>query len=59
MFMAIEPYDGTDPKKFEPWIEQIEIACRISNRDPRVVVLAKSIGAVTEVVRSMRQGLSW
>ena len=21
MFMAIEPYDGTDPKKFEPWIE--------------------------------------
>ena len=59
MFMAIEPYDGTDPKKFEPWIEQIEIACRISNRDPRIVVLAKSIGAVTEVVRSMRQGLSW
>ena len=59
MFMAIEPYDGTDPKKFEPWIEQIEIACRISNRDPRVVVLAKSIGAVTEVVRSMRQGLTW
>ena len=59
MFMAIEPYDGTDPKKFEPWIEQIEITCRISNRDPRVVVLAKSIGAVTEVVRSMKPGLSW
>ena len=59
MFMAIEPYDGTDPKKFEPWIEKIEIACRISSRDPRVVVLAKSIGAVTEVVRSMRPGLSW
>ena len=59
MFMAIEPYDGTDPKKFEPWIEQIEIACRISNRDPRIVVLAKSIGAVTEVVRSMKLGLSW
>ena len=59
MFMAIEPYDGTDPKKFEPWIEQIEIACRISNRDPRVVVLAKSIGAVTEVVRSMKPGLTW
>ena len=46
-------------KKFEPWIEQIEIACRISNRDPRVVVLAKSIGAVTEVVRSMKPGLTW
>ena len=59
MFMAIEPHDGTDPKKFEPWIEQIEIACRISNRDPRVVVLAKSIGAVTEVVRSMKPGLTW
>ena len=44
MFMSIEIYDGTDPKKFEPWIEQIEIACRISGRDPRVVALAKSAG---------------
>ena len=59
MFMSIEVYDGTDPKKFEPWIEQIEIACRISGRDPRVVALAKSTGAVTEVIRSMRRGLTW
>ena len=59
MFMSIEVYDGTDPKKFEPWIEQIEIACRISGRDPRVVALAKSTGAVTEVIRSMKPGLTW
>ena len=59
MFMSIEVYDGTDPKKFEPWIEQIEIACRISGRDPRVVALAKSTGAITEVIRSMRPGLTW
>ena len=59
IFMSIEVYDGTDPKKFEPWIEQIEIACRISGRDPRVVALAKSTGAVTEVIRSMRPGLTW
>ena len=59
MFMSIKVYDGTDPKKFEPWIEQIEIACRISGRDPRVVALAKSIGAVTEVIRSMTPGLTW
>ena len=59
MFMSIEVYDGTDPKKFEPWIEQIEIACRISGRDPRVVALTKSTGAVTEVIRSMRPGLTW
>ena len=59
MFMSIEVYDGTDPKKFEPWIEQIEIACRISGRDPRVVALAKSTRAVTEVIRSMRPGLTW
>ena len=59
MFMTIEAYDGTDPEKFDPWIEQIEIACRISGRDPRVVTLAKSTGAVTEVIRSMRPGLSW
>ena len=59
MFMSIEVYDGTDPKKFEPWIEQIEIACRISGRDPRVVALTKSTGAITEVIRSMRPGLTW
>ena len=59
MFMSIEVYDGTDPKKFEPWIEQIEIVCRISGRDPRVVALAKSTGAVTEVIRSMKPGLTW
>ena len=59
MFMSIEVFDGTDPKKFEPWIEQIEIACRISGRDPRVVALAKSTGAVTEVIRSMKPGLTW
>ena len=59
MFMSIEVYDGTDPDKFEPWIEQIEIACRVSGRDPRVVALAKSTGAVTEVIRSMKPGLSW
>ena len=59
MFVTIEAYDGTDPEKFDHWIEQIEIACRISGRDPRVVALAKSTGAVTEVIRSMRPGLSW
>ena len=59
MFMSIEVYDGTDPKEFEPWIEQIEIACKISGRDPRVVALAKSTGAVTEVIRSMKPGLTW
>ncbi|MCG8621931.1 MAG: hypothetical protein MJE68_08060, partial [Proteobacteria bacterium] len=59
MFVTIEAYDGTDPEKFDHWIEQIEIACRISGRDPTVVALAKSTGAVTEVIRSMRPGLSW
>ena len=59
MFVSIEIYDGTDPKKFDVWIEQIEIACRISGRDPRVVALAKSTGAVTEVIRSLKAGLTW
>ena len=59
MFMSIKVYDGNDPEEFDPWIEQIEIACRISGRDPRVVALAKSTGAVTEVIRSMKPGLTW
>ena len=59
MFASIKPYDGKDPKEFDTWIEQIMTACKISGRNPKLVALAKSTGAVTEVILSMKQGVTW
>ena len=59
MFASIKPYDGKDPKEFDAWIEQIMTACKISGRNPKLVALAKSTGAVTEVILSMKQGVTW
>ena len=33
MFNAIPIYDGEDPDKFEPWLEQLQNACRVGTRD--------------------------
>ena len=34
-------------------------ACKISGRNPKLVALAKSTGAVTEVILSMKQKVTW
>ena len=59
MFATIKPYDGKDPKEFDAWIEQIMTACKISGRNPKMVALTKSTGAVTEVILSMKQNVTW
>ena len=59
MFATIKPYDGKDPKEFDTWIEQIMTACKISGRNPKLVALTKSTGAVTEVILSMKQRVTW
>ena len=59
MFAAIKPYDGKDSKEFDAWIEQIMTACKISGRNPKFVALAKSTGAVTEVILSMKPKVTW
>ena len=59
MFAAINPYDGKDSKEFDAWIEQIMTACKISGRNPKFVALAKSTGAVTEVILSMKPKVTW
>ena len=59
MFASIKPYDGKDPKEFDAWIEQIMTACKISGRNPKLVALTKSTGAVTEVILSMKQRVTW
>ena len=59
MFATIKPYDGKDSKEFDAWIEQIMTAFKISGRNPKLVALAKSTGAVTEVILSMKQKVTW
>ena len=59
MFASIKPYDERDPKEFDAWIDQIMTACKISGRTPKLVALAKSTGAVTEVILTMKQGVTW
>ena len=59
MFASIKPYDGKDPKEFDVWIDQIMTACKISGRNPKLVALARSTGAVTEVILTMKQGVTW
>ena len=59
MFASIKPYDGKDSKEFDAWIEQIMTACKISGRNPKLVALAKSTGAVTEVILSVKQKVTW
>ena len=59
MFATIKPYDGKDSKEFDAWIEQIMTACKISGRNPKFVALAKSTGAVTEVILSMKPKVTW
>ena len=59
MFATIKPYDGKDPKEFDAWIEQIMTACKISGRNPKMVALTKSTGAVTEVILSIKQNVTW
>ena len=33
MFNTIPIYDGEDPDKFEPWLEQLQNACRVGKCD--------------------------
>ena len=46
-------------EEFDIWIDQIMTACKISGRNPKLVALAKSTGAVTEVILTMKQGVTW
>ena len=59
MLLAIKTYDGKDPKAFDDWIEQIETAAKVSGRDPRELALEKSLGAVTDTIKSFKIGLRW
>ena len=59
MFNAIPIYDGEDPDKFEPWLEQLQNACRVEKHDIREVAMCCTSRPVLEVLQSMDPGLGW
>ena len=52
MFSSIKTFDGTNRQKFEDWIDEVDQACRASNRGFRMELFKKSAGAVRQVILS-------
>ena len=52
MFTAIKTFDGTNKQTFEDWIDEVDQACRASNRGFRMELFKKSAGAVRQVILS-------
>ena len=59
LFDAIPIYDGEDPEKFEPWLNQLENACIVGKRDVREVAICSSTGPVLEVLNSINEDEDW
>ena len=59
LFGAIPIYDGEDPEKFEPWLNQLENACIVGKRDVREVAICSSTGPVLEVLNSINEDEDW
>ena len=52
MFTSIKTFDGTNRQIFEDWIDEVNQACRVSNRGFRTELFKKSSGAVRQVILS-------
>ena len=52
MFTSIKIFDGTNRQAFEDSIDEIDQACRASDRDFRTEIFKTSAGAVQQVVLS-------
>ena len=50
MFTAIKTFDGTNRQTFEDWIDEVNQACRASNRGFKTELFKKSAGAVRQVI---------
>ena len=52
MFTSIKTFDGTNRQTFKDWIDEVNQACRVSNRGFRTELFKKSSGAVRQVILS-------
>ena len=55
MFTPIRVFDGTNRQAFKDWIDEINQACRASDRDFRTEIFKKSTGAVQQVALSCNE----
>ena len=53
LFHSIEVYDGSNPTKFEKWIDSIDQATHITGRDLRKELLKKSDGVIRNTLSMM------
>ena len=53
LFHSIEVYDGSNPTKFEKWMDSIDQATHITGRDLRKELLKKSDGVIRNTLSMM------
>ena len=53
LFAGIDVYDGEDPSKFEGWLDAVEQACNMTDRNLRKELMKKSSGAIRETLSMM------
>ena len=57
LFAGIEVYDGEDPSRFEGWLDAVEQACNMTDRNLRKELMKKSTRAIRETLSMMNA--SW
>ena len=53
LFAGIEVYDGEDPSRFESWLDAVEQACNMTDRNLQKELMKKSTGAIRETLSMM------
>ena len=53
LFAGIEVYDGEDPSRFEGWLDAVEQACNMTDRNLHKELMKKSTGAIRETLLMM------
>ena len=57
LFAGIDVYDGEDPSKFEGWLDAVEQACNMTDRNLCKELMKKSSGAIRETLSMMN--IAW
>ena len=54
LFAGIDVYDGEDPSKFEGWLDAMEQACNMTDRNLCKELMKKSSGAIRDNIDDER-----
>ena len=58
LFESIEMYDGLEPSEFECWLDDMDQATWVTNRDLRKELIKKSGGVMRQTLMMMDPGVS-